>query len=100
MKNFKWLLNLSLENINTADGDVIPVFRAWDKIGNCTIQIKDGQIIGHFLLHDDLDSAEYVLYVVTIPEASGQRWLAAISLIGPANNRVKAAKQAKDMQII
>lgn len=101
MKKFKWLLNWSLNNLYTNDGDIVSVWQNGKKIGTCRISIEEKKIVGNFSLDEDIDNSLYVLYMVSIPDSINERYLEGIILLGPEENEIeKRSKRGIDMEII
>lgn len=98
MKSFKWLLNWSLPDIYTNHGDVIPVRNNGKHIGSCTISVEGNKIIGDFVLTEDLNGSQYVLYTISVPNEADQRWLEGIYLVDYYNGIEKRARKVEDMQ--
>lgn len=97
MKNFKWFLNWSLQNIYVNDGDVIPVRVNGKFTGQCKISIDGTKVIGDFTLNESLDNSQYVLYTISAPNLANQMFLEGILLVDYYDGIEKRAKKVEDM---
>jgi hypothetical protein len=62
MRNFKLILHLSLDNHRFQGNEILKVLDEGKYIGNCNIAIEGNNIVGHFILDDDISSDKYILY--------------------------------------
>ncbi len=97
MRRFRWLLNWSLENVHTNDGDTIPVRVLGRSVGTCAISIEGNQIIGSFDLNEDLNNDDYLLYLITTPDNAGQMWLDGILIVPPDDRLRPRARTIREM---
>ncbi|SRR5258706_14832707 len=99
MKNFRWLLNWSVDGVHFSEDQTIPVTYNFRKIGTCRISVQGNQVIGNFELEEELTGSEYVLYTIAPPSLpKDDLWLEGITLTDLYDGLEKRAIQAKDMK--
>ncbi|MBS1773783.1 MAG: hypothetical protein JST82_13065 [Bacteroidetes bacterium] len=97
MRRFRWLLNWSIEEITTRHGDIISVMVSGRNVGTCLISIEGNNIVGEFNLNEDLNNEHYLLYVISSPDAAGQRWLTGIMILPPDGHLQNRARTVNEM---
>jgi hypothetical protein len=100
MSSFKWLLNWSLSEVYTSNGDVIPVRKDGVTIGYCKIIIRGDNIVGDFHLSISIDDSLYVLYTISYPNKANQRWLEGILLVDYYDGIENRARKIEDMEVL
>lgn len=98
MQEFRWILNWSVSDIYSNNGDIIPVRGSGRLIGKCRISIEGNQIIGNFSLDEELNKSLYVLYIIAFPNKANQRFLEGILLTEWYDGIENRARKAEDMQ--